>query len=128
MQLVIDDTTQKIFVADYLGERMQVFNSGGDHHYEIPTPRFPIGIALTNEFIFVSTDIKILLKIEKSSNKSIKSVQTENYVRGIECNNNTDIYVCEYTNQSIVVSDKDLKFLKKIKLLLLLLSIYKSSL
>ena len=116
MQLVIDDTTQNIFVADYWARRMQVFDSESNYLYEISTPPYPIGIALTDEFIFVSTNNKLLLKIEKSSNKSIKSVQTENYVRGIESNNNSDIYVCEYSHQSIVVFDKDLIFEKRIKL------------
>ena len=113
---MIDYTTQNIFVADYFAKRIQVFNSEGNHLYEISTPPYPIGIALTNEFIFVSTDNKLLLKIEKSTNESIKTVQTENYVRGIESSNNLDIYVCEYNNQSIVVFDKDLKFQKRIKL------------
>ena len=114
-QLVIDDATQNIFVANFLAERIQVFNTEGNHLYEISTPK-PIGIALTDEFIFVSTDNKLLLKIEKSSNKSIKSVQTVNLVFGIDSINNSDIYVCKYYDQSIVVFDKDLKFQKRIKL------------
>ena len=114
-QLVIDYTTQNIFVADYSSELIQVFNSVGNHLYEISTPPNPIGIALTDEFIFVSTNNKLLLKMERSSNESIKSVQTENKVFGIEFNN-SDIYVCEHPNQSIVVYDKDLKFHKMIKL------------
>ena len=68
MQLVIDDTTQNIFVADYWAGRMQVFDSESNYLYEISTPPYPIGIALTDEFIFVSTNNKLLLKIEKSSN------------------------------------------------------------
>ena len=115
-QLVIDYTTQNIFVADYLALRIQVFSSEGHHLYEISTPPHPIGIALTDEFIFVSTEKKLLLKIEKSSNKFIKSVQTKNKVFGIESNNNSDIYVCEYFKQSILVFDKDLEFLKRTKL------------
>ena len=115
-QLVIDDTTQNIFVADYWANRIQVFNAKGNHLYEVSTPPYPIGIALTDEFIFVSTGDKLLLKIETSRNTSIKSVQTENDVRGIESNNNSDIYVCEYSNKSIVVFDKDLKFQERIKL------------
>ena len=115
-QVVIDDTTHNIFVADYLSRRIQVFNSVGNHLYEISTPPYPIGITLTDEFIFVSTNYKLLLRIEKSSNKSIKSVVTESAVYGIESNNNSDIYVCENSNQSIVVFDKDLKLQKRIKL------------
>ena len=115
-QLVIDVSTQNIFVADYSADRIQVFNAEGNHLYEISTPPEPIGIALTDEFIFVSSDIQLLLKIEKSSNKPIKSVQTENRIFGIESNNNSDIYLCEYNNQSIVVFNKDLEFQERFKL------------
>ena len=114
-QLVIDDTTQNISVADHQAKRIHVFNSEGNHLYEISTPPYPIGIALTDDFIFVSTYNKLLLKIEKSSNKSIESVQTEYGVRGIESDSNSDIYVCEYFNQSLVVLNEDLKFQKRIK-------------
>ena len=115
-QLAIDDTTQNIFVADRNNSTIQIFNGEGNHLYTISTPREPIGIALTDEYIFVSTGNKLVLKIEKSSNEIIKSVTTENRVCGIETNSNSDIYVCELHNRSIVVFDKDLKFLKRIKL------------
>ena len=115
-QLAIDDTTQNIFVADLSARRIQVFNEEGNHLYTISIPPGPIGIALTDEYIFVSTDNELVLKIEKSSNETIKSVTTENSVWGIEANTNSDIYVCEIRNRSIVVFDKDLEFLKRIKL------------
>ena len=114
-QLVIDDTTQNIFVTDLSADRIQVFDGEGNHLYEISTPPGPIGITLSDEYIFVSTHDK-LVKIEKSNNKSIKSVKTKNEVYGIDSNTNTDIYGCEVYNQSIVVFDKDLKFFKRIKL------------
>ena len=114
-QLAIDDKTQNIFVTDYSTERIQVFDGEGNHLYQISTPPYPTGITLSDEYIFVSTDDK-LVKIEKSINKSIKSVETENRVWGIDSNTNTDIYGCELRKQSIVVFDKDLKFLKIIKL------------
>ena len=112
-QLAIDDKTQNIFVTDYAAERIQVFDGEGNHLYQISTPPGPTGIALSDEYIFVSTRDK-LVKIEKSNNQSIKSVETENKVWGIDTN--TDIYGCVLYNQSIVVFDKDLKFLKRIKL------------
>ena len=114
-QLAIDDKTQNIFVTDYDAERIQVFDGEGNHLYQISTPPYPVGINLSDEYIFVSTYDK-LVKIEKSNNKSIKSVETENIVYGIDTNTNTDIYGCEVSKQSIVVFDKDLKFLKRIKL------------
>ena len=114
-QLTIDDKTQNIFVTDYAAERIQVFDGEGNHLYQISTPRYPVGITLSDEYIFVSTYDK-LVKIEKSNNQSIKSVETENRVWGIDTNTNTDIYGCEVNKQSIVVFDKDLKFLKRIKL------------
>ena len=115
-QLVIDDTTQNIFVADRDDSRIQIFNGEGNHLYTISIPPQPIGIALTDKYIFVSTYNKLVLKIVKSSNETIKSVTTMNNVWGIETNSNSDIYVCELLNRSIVVFDKDLKFLKRIKL------------
>ena len=114
-QLAIDDKTQNIFVADYDSDIIQVFDGEGNHLYQISTPPYPVGITLSDEYIFVSTRDK-LVKIEKSNNQSIKSVKTENRVWGIDTNTNTDIYGCEFHNQSIVVFDKDLKFLKRIKL------------
>ena len=114
-QLVIDDKTQNIFVTDSAAERIQVFDGEGNHLYQISTPPDPVGITLSDEYIFVSTPDK-LVKIEKSNNQSIKSVKTENRVCGIDTNTNSDIYGCENSNQSIVVFDKDLKFLKRIKL------------
>ena len=115
-QLVSDNATHNIFVADNLANRIHVFNVEGNHLEEISTPRFLIGIALTDEFIFVSTDNKLLLKIKKSSNKSIKSIHTKNDVFVIESNNNSDMYVCEYYIHSIVVFYKYVKFQKRIKL------------
>ena len=106
---------KNIFVTDYSTKRIQVFDGEGNHLYQISTPPYPAGITLSDEYIFVSTLYK-LVKIEKSNNQSIKSVETENRVYGIDTNTNTDIYGCELYNQSIVVFDKDLKFLKRIKL------------
>ena len=114
-QLAIDDKTKNIFVTDYDAKRIQVFDGEGNHLYQISTPPRPVGITLSDEYIFVSTRDK-LVKIEKSNNQSIKSVETENRVFGIDTNTNTDIYGCEFSSQSIVVFDKDLKFLKIIKL------------
>ena len=114
-QLAIDDKTQNIFVTDWYAKRIQVFDGEGNHLYQISTPPDPVGITLSDEYIFVSTHDK-LVKIEKSNNQSIKSVKTENRVWGIDTNANTDIYGCEVNKQSIVVFDKDLKFLKRIKL------------
>ena len=114
-QLAIDDKTQNIFVTDCDAKRIQVFDGEGNHLYEISTPPRPAGITLSDEYIFVTTHDK-LVKIEKSNNQSIKSVETENKVWGIDTSTNTDIYGCEINNQSIVVFDKDLKFLKRIKL------------
>ena len=115
MQIAIDNSTQNIFVADIGANRIQVFNEEGDHLYHIPTPECPKGIALTEEYIFVSTQVQ-LLKIGKSNNESVKSVQTEKSVWGIDIDRNRNIYGCEFNNKSVIVFDNNLKFLKRIKL------------
>ena len=115
MQIAIDNSTQNIFVNDFGTSRIQVFNEEGNHLYKIPTPERPIGIALTEEYIFVTTEDR-LMKIRKSNNESVKSVQTEESVWGIDIDRNTNIYGCENANNSVIVFDNNLKFLKRIKL------------
>ena len=115
-QMAIDNITHNLFVTDISTNRIQVFNEEGNHLYTISTPPCPIGICVTDEFIFVSTDDRLVLKITKWSIETIKTVETEEEVYGIETNTNTEIYVCENHNQSIVVFDKDLIFLRRIKL------------
>ena len=114
MQIAIDNSTQNIFVADFGASRIQVFNEEGNYLYQIPT-EYPRGIALTEEYIFVSAKDQ-LLKIRKSNNESVKSVQTENIVWGIDIDRNRNIYGCENLNKSVIVFDNNLKFLKRIKL------------
>ena len=93
-QIAIDNSTQNIFVADYDASRIQVFNEEGN---------------------FVSAS-RQLLKIRKPNNESVKSVQTEKRVRGIDIDRNMNIYGCEKDNKSVIVFDNNLKFLKRIKL------------
>ena len=117
MQIAIDNTTQNIFVTDLDCPRIQVFDSEANHLYTITDGivRGSIGISLTNEFIFVTSE-DYLLKLNKSSNNLIESVKTETPVCGIEVNEQTNIYVCEIFKQTIVVFDLNLKFLRRIKL------------
>ena len=115
MQIAIDNTTQNIFVADQSANVVQVFSEEGNHLYKIPTAARPIGIALTEEYIFVSAEDQ-LAKIRKSNNEFVKSVKTEKSVWGIDTDENTNIYGCEIINKSVIVFDNNLKFLKRIKL------------
>ena len=101
--------------ASFYCNRIQVFNEEGNHLYKIPTPVCPSGIALTEEYIFVSTPSQ-LLKIRKSNNESVKSVKTEKSVWGIDIDRNMNIYGCERSNKSVIVFDNNLKFLKRIEL------------
>ena len=115
MQIAIDSTTQNIFVTDLNASIIQVLTEEGEHLYTIPTAESPTGIALTEEYIFISAEGQ-LVKIRKSNNKSVKSVNTENSVWGMDIDGNTNIYVCEINNKSVIVFDNNLKFLKRIKL------------
>ena len=114
-QIAVDSTTQNIFVTDNNANTIQVFTEEGKHLYTIPTAGSPTGIALTEEYIFVSAYGQ-LVKIRKSNNKSVKSVKTENGVWGMDIDANTNIYGCEFLNKSVIVFDNNLKFLKRIKL------------
>ena len=102
-------------MTDYEASTIQVFSEEGNHLYNIPTAVHPLGIALTEEYIFVSAEDQ-LAKIRKSNNKSVKSVQTKKCVWGIDIDGNNNIYGCEVSNLSVIVFDNNLKFLKIIKL------------
>ena len=102
-------------MTDFEANTIQVFTEEGNHLYKIPTAVDPTGIALTQEYIFVSARDQ-LVKIRKSNKESVKSVQTEKSVWGIDTDGNNNIYGCEYYNKSVIVFDKNLKFLYKIEL------------
>ena len=114
-QIAIDDKTQNIFVVDSGTNEIKVFTDNGKYLYKIPTVQVPNGIALTNEFIFVSAKEQ-LVKINKSNNKSVKFVLTESEVWGIDIDGNTNIYGCENWGKSVIVFDANLKFLRRIEL------------
>ena len=113
-QLAIDTISGNIFVADNKTKKIQVFDNTGHYLYHIPTPPRPIGLCLNDDFIFVTTDEQKLVKVRISNKKIAKSVVTEKLVFGMDISSN--IYVCEYWNQSVSVFGKNLDFLKRISL------------
>ena len=113
-QLAIHSVSGNIFVADRNTKKIQVFDNAGHYLYHIPTPPQPIGLCLSDEFIFVSTNERKLAKIKISNKKTVKSVVTEKYVLGMDISSN--IYGCEYNNQSVIVFDKNINFLERILL------------
>ena len=113
-QLAIHTKSGNIFVADYDVNKIKVFDNAGHYLYHIPTPPEPTGLCLSDEFIFVATWEHKLAKIQITNKKTVKSVVTEKLVYGMDISSN--IYVCEYYNQSVIVFDKNLKFLKRIPL------------
>ena len=113
-QLAIHPISGNIFVADYDTNKIQVFDNTGHYLYHIPTPPKPIGLCLSDDFIFVTTDEHKLVKIRISNKKTVKSVVTENRVWDMDISSN--IYGCEVINQSVIVFDKNLNFLKRIPL------------
>ena len=67
MQMAIDDTTHNIFVTDTF-DPILVFNKDGNYLYDVPISIDSVGIALTSDIIYASSQ-KCLLKINKSNNK-----------------------------------------------------------
>ena len=113
-QLAIDSVSGNIFVADSNTKKIQVFDNAGHYLYRIPTPPGPVGLCLSDEFIYVTTYQQKLVKIQISNKKTIKSVVTEKEVFGV--NISSSIYVCEYNNEAVIVFDQNLTFLKRIPL------------
>ena len=113
-QLAIDTKSGNIFVADCDTNKIRVFDNTGHYLYHIPTPPEPVGLCLSDKFIFVTTFEHKLLKFRISNKTVIKSVRTDNSVCCMDISNN--IYVCEYSNQLVSVFDTNLNFLNRILL------------
>ena len=113
-QLAIDSNSGNIFVADCKTNKIQVFDNTGHYLFHIPTPPYPRGLCLSDDFIYVKLEEWKLLKIQLSNKKTVKSVVTEKKVIGMDISK--DIYVCEYKNKSVIVFDRNLNFLKRIPL------------
>ena len=113
-QLAIHTKSGNIFVADCDTNKIQVFDNAGHYLYHIPTSPYPMGLCLSDEFIFVTTYEQKLSKIQISNKKTVKSVGTEKSGYGMDLSNN--IYVCEISSKSVSVFDKNLNFLKRIPL------------
>ena len=113
-QLAIDTMSGNIFVADIDTKKIQVFDNAGHHLYHMPTPPRPIGLCLSDEFIYITTFQRKLVKIQISNNRTIRSVTTDGQVCIMDISSN--IYGCENTNKSVSVFDKNLNFLKHITL------------
>ena len=113
-QLAIHTESGNIFVADRDTNKIRVFDNTGHYLYHIPIPLNPIGLCLSDEFIFVTTLERKLLKIRISNKKTIKSVVPDNFGFGIDIT--TNIYVRESSNLSVSVFDMNLNFLNRIPL------------
>ena len=113
-QLAIDTISGNIFVADFNTKKIQVFDNTGHYLYHIPTPPRPLGLCLSDDFIFLTTSVQKLVKIRISNKKTVKSVATKEQVSGMDISSN--IYVCEYYNRSVSVFDKNLNILEHIPL------------
>ena len=113
-QLVIDNISGNIFVADCDNKKIQVFDKAGHYLFHIPTPPRPMGLCLSDDVIFVTTTEKKLVKIQISNKKTIKLVVTENWISGMDISNS--LYVCEVYSRSVNLFDKNLNFLKSILL------------
>ena len=91
-----------------------MFDKAGHYLYHIPTPPHPIGLCLSEEFMFVTTNERKLVSIQISQKKTFKLVATENLLYGMDISDN--IYACEYYKKSVSVFDKNLNFLERIPL------------
>ena len=86
IQMAIDDTTHNILVTDTF-DPILVFNKDGNYQYDVPISIGSVGIALTSDIIYASSK-NCLLKIDKSTNKCIRTIRIRHPIWGID--NGTD--------------------------------------
>ena len=103
--IAYDAEIKNIYVADCLNDRIQVFSEQGKYINTICKGRIklPRRIRVTEEFLFVTSDLHLLNKVNKKTNDVMEVVEFQCMVSGIDVNKNKYIYVCDLSSFQVTV-------------------------
>ncbi|KAI6661699.1 E3 ubiquitin-protein ligase TRIM71-like [Oopsacas minuta] len=108
----------KIYIADAKNTRIQIFSTEGKFIYEFGKKQliFPYGIALHNEWVFISNWMSsTIFKFSKTNYKLIKSVKEGvSLPVGLTTDTNGEVLVADSDYNIIAVFSSDLKYIREI--------------
>ena len=122
--LVIDESNELMYVADFDNKRVQIVSFKGNFIKRFGQYKLmrPYGIAITSEHIYV-TDIELhaLFQFYKNSFQLLNRTGTEgqtdgqfNKPRGLCTDYSGDVFVADYYNDRVCIFSHDLKFISKL--------------
>ena len=100
-----DAETKIIYVADCLNDRIQVFSEEGRYVKAVCKGRItlPRRIRISEDFLFITSDLHMLNKVNKKTNDIMEVVEFQCMVSGIDVNKNKYIYVCDLMSFQVIV-------------------------
>ncbi|KAI6654007.1 E3 ubiquitin-protein ligase TRIM71-like isoform X2, partial [Oopsacas minuta] len=109
----------KIYIADAKNNRIQIFSTEGKFIHEFGQRKlvYPYGIALHNEWVFISNlGLDTIFKFCKTNYKLIKSVKEGvSLPFGITTDTNGEVLVVDSDYNRIAVFSSDLKYIREIR-------------
>ena len=121
--VTVDDKSNNIFVANYINNRVQVFDSNGKYLYKFGDSEpgkmnRPYGIVMYEDKVYVSQRIGYCVNVYDVKGKFIAQFgnhgigsETISHPTGLAVShNNGDIYVCDWDKHVISVYTNELKY------------------
>ncbi|KAI6661930.1 hypothetical protein LOD99_9700 [Oopsacas minuta] len=115
---IVIDSARRLFVADFLNKRVQVFSQDGNFIADFGSQVFfrPYGIALFDEFVFVTDrQLNLVFKfLQTNYNLVGKSVKGNlNSPSGLTIDRDREVLVADRSNNRIAVFSSELKFVRE---------------
>ncbi|KAI6661914.1 E3 ubiquitin-protein ligase TRIM71-like [Oopsacas minuta] len=107
----------KIYIADTLNSRIQIFSTEGKFIQEFGKGELdnPYGIALYKEWVFISDwELHAIFKFSKTNYKLIKIKTVVSYPHGLTTDTNGEVLVADSSNNRIAVLSSDLEYIREI--------------
>ena len=117
--LAFDFPSQRLFVADCLNDRVQVYDGNGKFIESLGENKLklPRRICIHEELLFITCDLRQLLKVDKKTGNLVEMVEFDFMLSGIDTYRGKYIYVCDLLNmQIVVVRTSNLKIKRKFTL------------
>ena len=119
--LAIDESNERMYIADCGNKRIQIFSFEGNLLKKIGQDKLkqPHGIAINNEHIFVTdTELHALFQFHKSSFQLVSRTGAKgekegqfNDPRGLCVDSSGDVFIADYNNHRVCIFSKYLQFM-----------------
>ena len=103
--LAFDRSSDKLFIADCLNDRIQVYKGDGSFIRSLGEKKvkLPRRICVHEDFLFVTCELSQLLKINKKTGDIVEMFEFDFMLSGLDTFRGKYIYICDLLEMQIVV-------------------------